>query len=270
MHETAGAEGDETLGDRGALGGGLGRSGRGPARDLQGLRHLPRAGGDTGGRFRHGIAEIGARPRPRRGAATPGLDPPGLRARQVRGDARRIRGLRRRERSRHGRRRLRYPVGEAENLARSRLRPERARPGGLHQLARRQGLRLLAQPQDRPGVPPAERGGVGVRGPGRDHDGAPLGFADRLGPGQLRRLRQPLGRSPAVPGGLVRRQPLRPPRHARQQPRVGRGLLPQELQGGAQRRPGAERRRLRQAGDARRFVGERRQAGAGGEPQRPG
>ena len=56
------------------------------------------------------------------------------------------------------------------HLAQPRIRADRRAPGGERELERRGGVLRVAEPERGPDLPAADRGGVGVRLPGRDHD----------------------------------------------------------------------------------------------------
>ena len=112
--------------------------------------------------------------------------------------------------------------------------------GDQRELARRASLRAVADRNDRTPLPPAERGGVGVRRP-RGPTG-PLDIRRHVGAGpvQLRCLQHPAR-------GQLRAQRLGPARHARQRLGVDAGLLGVDAGRHACRRHGERVGRLQQA-----------------------
>ena len=97
------------------------------------------------------------------------------------------------------------------------------------------------------GLSAALRGRVRICGARRNSNGLSMGGrdqAERRGDGQLRRLRQPMGRQADRAGRVVRRESIRPLRYGRQRLGVDGGLLARQLRRSAGRRFALDERRL--------------------------
>ena len=183
----ASAEGYETATESGSAwrraDGAAHRAAQGRAaggRAVPGLSRLSGDGGGSGGFVPDGLAGRTFE----RIASTRGGDRSAVRGGQVRGDVRRVGCLR------AGRG---LPTGRVH-----RGRPlwlgTRSASGDQRELGRRPTLCSVAVAEDGEAVSAAERVGVGVRGACGDADGVQLGRRDRRQPGQLPRVRQPMGR----------------------------------------------------------------------------
>ena len=115
-------------------------------------------------------------------------------------------------------------------------------------------VRNVAVAGDRSGVQIAERVGVGVCGPGGINDEVQLGRRDRSAPGELCRLREPMGPQPDGAGGFVCGESVGSARHAWERVGVGGRLLERLVLGRARRRQRMASRGLREARVARRLL----------------
>ena len=211
---------------------------------LPGLRRVPRNGEGAGRGIPDGIAGVGTRPLPGRGAPESRAGR-GVCGRRPRSHLRRVGGVR------AGRR---VPGAPARRRGLGARKPSRDQ----RELDRCPGVHAVAVRGDRAFVPAAERSGVGVRRARGNVDGAPLG-PHRHGCLPLRewRLRRAALRRRAREhgaGGVLQTERLRSLRPPGQRLGVDPGLLERGLRGRAGRRQGVGVGGLFRAGGARGFL----------------
>ncbi|CCC98363.1 exported protein of unknown function [Azospirillum baldaniorum] len=205
---------------------------------LPGLPGLPGDGAHRARQLQHG-----QRPgRPLRTSGAQGDHRQTLRARRLRGNGGRMARLRR------GRRLHRRHAAHDQ--------AHRQHPDPQHLLAGGPGLRKVAEPEDRPALPPALRGGVGIRGARRHDRPLLVGRADGDAR-QLQGLRRGAGAAHPGLGRQLQAEPLRPARHERRGGGVGRRLLARRLCGRADGRQRLDAGQLPGARAARRVVAGR-------------